>query len=291
MLQNRRQQFLVAGEALIDDSEDNAHEPQAGVVLSIVPRQEKAMETMQSNVTALPTGTAASGERRDAATNAVVFKVRYGRCALALAGLLLLLTAVVTGVLRVLDLVSGWLPVIAAIGAFGSVFFLRRLAIRDRRAKVNAAFRSAMAPVAAAPAVHRAESAAPVSGEVERPQTKVFDAEAEARAAKRLTAVELRQAALKVAVAAGDESAQLAADVKPSYWEPVDVPKPTYVDAAKAPRPAPEPLALPEAPKPVGKPTLKKAGAAVEAPAANTQHGKAQSALSNLDDVLQRRRA
>jgi hypothetical protein len=71
----------------------------------------------------------------------------------------------------------------------------------------------------------------------------------------------------------------------------VDVPKPTYVDAAKAPRPAPEPLDLPEAPKPLGKPTLKPASAPSAGPSVQVQHGKPQSALSNLDDVLQRRRA
>ena len=32
-------------------------------------------------------------------------------------------------------------------------------------------------------------------------------------------------------------------------WEPVEVPKPTYVEAAKADRPAPEPLDLPESPE------------------------------------------
>jgi hypothetical protein len=67
------------------------------------------------------------------------------------------------------------------------------------------------------------------------------------------------------------------------------------VDAAKAERPAPKPLELPEAPKAVGKPSLKQGAAAAPpaAPAAaeGPELSKAQSALSNLDDVLQRRRA
>ena len=81
-----------------------------------------------------------------------------------------------------------------------------------------------------------------------------------------------------------------------SSWDPVEVPKPTYVEAAKAERPAPEPLALPEAPKSVGKPSLKQ-GPAAAPPVASPDAApakpltKAQSALSNLDDVLQRRRA
>ncbi|WCI08513.1 hypothetical protein PJ267_20095 [Arthrobacter sp. OVS8] len=37
----------------------------------------------------------------------------------------------------------------------------------------------------------------------------------------------------------------------------MEVPKPTYVEAPKAERAAPEPLDLPEAPKAVGKPSLK----------------------------------
>jgi hypothetical protein len=106
-----------------------------------------------------------------------------------------------------------------------------------------------------------------------------------------LTAMELREAALAVAVAAGDTSAAQAAPS--TTWDPVEVPKPVYVEAAKAERPAPEPLELPEAPKATGKPSLKQGAAGVPAaPAAEAQQlTKAQSALSNLDDVLQRRRA
>ena len=85
-------------------------------------------------------------------------------------------------------------------------------------------------------------------------------------------------------------------DDETASWEPVEVPKPTYVEAAKAERPAPEPLDLPEAPKSAGKPSLKQGTAAappVAPPNAGPAgpQGKAQSALSNLDDVLQRRRA
>ena len=83
-----------------------------------------------------------------------------------------------------------------------------------------------------------------------------------------------------------------------SSWEPVEVPKPTYVEAPKAERAAPMPLDLPEAPKAVGKPSLKQASARPAASDPQTaddseskQLSKAQSALSNLDDVLQRRRA
>jgi hypothetical protein len=52
-------------------------------------------------------------------------------------------------------------------------------------------------------------------------------------------------------------------------------------------------LDLPEAPKPVGKPVLKQSAEQAEAAAAAQVRtaSKGQSALSNLDDVLQRRRA
>ena len=111
--------------------------------------------------------------------------------------------------------------------------------------------------------------------------------------------MELREAALAVAVAAGDSSAAKASSTAtpaaPTTWEPVEVPKPVYVEAAKAERPAPEPLELPEAPKAAGKPSLKQGVAAAPPAAPASAEGqelsKAQSALSNLDDVLQRRRA
>jgi len=65
-----------------------------------------------------------------------------------------------------------------------------------------------------------------------------------------------------------------------------------YVEAAKAERPAPEPLDLPEAPKAVGKPSLKQGTPATTVAAPDAKPlTKAQSALGNLDDVLQRRRA
>lgn len=283
ILRNRPQHIQMAGDFPADVIDEDAHELQAGVVLSITPRQEKAMETMQSTATALPEVSAGAGERRDAASETAVFKVRYGRCALALVAVLLLLTAAVSGVLRILGLVSAWLPLVSIVGVVATVFLLRRLAIRDRRAKMNKAFRNAMAPTAESPRVSPAAA--------DRPATKIFDAEAHAREATRLTAVELRQAALNVAVAAGDNTVRFTAESKEAEWQPVDVPKPTYVDAAKAPRPAPEPLDLPEAPKPLGKPTLKPASAPSATASVQAQHGKPQSGLSNLDDVLQRRRA
>ena len=240
------------------------------------------------------------------------FRIRWGRLVLALAGLLALLTGVVSAGLRLFGVGSGWLPVTALFGAVGAVALLRRLAVRDRRRKMNAAFRAAMGGPehrTARPSAPEQIPAVPADRPDARPESPLFDAEA-GRATpkpepKPLTALDLRQAALAEAAASGDTAAAAAAvaagpaaPAEGSSWEPVDVPKPTYVEAPKAERAAPMPLDLPEAPKAVGKPSLKQASARPVAsdprPADDAEAkplSKAQSALSNLDDVLQRRRA
>lgn len=280
VLRNRRQQVQTAtvpAEA-IDDEPD---ETQAGVVLTLAPQQEKPMETMHSKAQASPQESRVA-ESFPGKAPTTPFTIRYARLTLALAGLALLVTAVVSGVLLTFGTGSVWLPLVSLVGAVLAVVTLRKLALRDLRER--RARRAAQAAPIPTPARYLPKEPA-----VEAKETTVFDAEATSREAARLSAVELRQAALAVAVAAGDKSAQAAGDSKGSSWEPVAVPKPTYVEAAKAPRPAPEPLDLPEAPKPVGKPVLKQG--AEQAEAAATVSAKGQSALSNLDDVLQRRRA
>jgi hypothetical protein len=196
----------------------------------------------------------------------------------------------------------------ALLGAVAAVAVLRRLAVRDRRRKMNAAFRAAMGGpehATARPSAPEQVPSLPAGRPGARPERPLFDAEAGRAtpepAPKPLTALELRQAALAEAAASGDTSAvvaETATATEGSSWEPVEVPKPTYVEAAKAERAAPKPLDLPEAPKAIGKPSLKQAAArpAASDPQAaedseSKQLSKAQSALSNLDDVLQRRRA
>ena len=241
---------------------------------------------------------------RQPASTGPAFKIRYGRLTLALAGLLSLLTGIVSAVLRIFGPGPLWLPVVAFLGAAFAVVVLRRLAVRDRRRKMNAAFRSAMsAPTGPARSAPQRTPHLDPAGEPRERESPLFDAQADAAertpAPKPLTAQELRQAALAEAVASGDTSVRPAADfpaAEESSWEPVEVPKPTYVEAPKAERAAPEPLDLPEAPKAVGKPSLKQglpqAPAGTAGPDSEQKPlGKAQSALSNLDDVLQRRRA
>ncbi|MFB0836433.1 hypothetical protein ACETK3_00320 [Arthrobacter sp. E44] len=286
VLRNRRHQFQPAGDFLADAPADERPDPHPGLVLNVAAQQEKAMEPRKSAAGAASTPPPPR------------FRVRYGRTALALVGLLSLVTAFISGVLLPFGIGSPALPFTCTLVTVASVALLRWLAVRDRKAKVNAAFRSAMSAPARRPQDAVVIPAKPEVAPV-LPESTLFDAEAGQAKVKPLTAVELREAALAVAVAAGDTSAAAPSPIPVGTpWEPVEVPKPVYVEAAKAERPEPEPLELPEAPKAVGKPSLKKGAA--EATAAEggeteqlsaQQLSKAQSALSNLDDVLQRRRA
>lgn len=290
VLRNRRHQFQPAVDFLADAPADERPDPHAGLVLNVAAQQEKAMEPRKSP---------APGAGAASTPPPARLRIRYGRTALALVGLLSLVTAFISGILAAFGIGSPALPILCTVLTVGSVALLRMLAVRDRKAKVNAAFRSAMSAPARRPETADAIPPKPEAAPA-RPDSPLFDAEAGQAGIKRLTAVELREAALAVAVAAGDTSAAEAAPATPAGtpWEPVEVPKPVYVDAAKAKRPEPQPLELPEAPKAVGKPSLKQGAAGVQAAesaeaqqVADQQLTKAQSALSNLDDVLQRRRA
>ena len=289
VLRNRRHQFQPAGDFPADTAADEKPEPPAALALNVAAQQEKAMDTRK--IAGPVTGTAVTPVA--GAPSAAKFRIRYGRTAIALVGLLSLATAFVSGMLLLFGLGTPALALTALALTIGSVVLLRWLAVRDRKAKVDAAFRSAMS----APS-RRPEAAANIPPKPEaapaRPDSPLFDAEEHEPKTKPLTAMELREAALAVAVAAGDPSATAASAVASATWEPVEVPKPVLVAAAKAERPAPKPLELPESPKAVGKPSLKQgASAAPSAPTAGEgqELSKAQSALSNLDDVLQRRRA
>jgi len=285
VLRNRRHQFQAAGDMTADAPAESS-DPRAGTVMNITAQQEKAMDIRKSPGAAQDTDAA-----EPAASGG--FRIRYGRTAIALLALIALLTAFIAGVLLPFGLGTPLLPVSAFLIAVGSLALLRSLALRDRRKKVNAAFRAAMsAPARREGRAERNPGQSPQSAS--RVDSPLFDAEAHKPDATPLTAAELREAALAVAREAGDTSARTAKDAASTgeTWEPVDVPKPVYVEAAKAERPAPEPLDLPESPKAVGKPSLKQG---TQAGPATTQADKpltkAQSALSNLDDVLQRRRA
>lgn len=295
----------------MDAADVERADPQAGNVMAMTSPQEKPMTSTQRPASAPSTpdagapSSAIAPSSAPAATKSArssslpansAFRIRYSRLALALLAVVSLLTGVVSGVLRLFGLGSGWLPVLTLLAAVAAVGVLRSLAVRDRRRKVELAFRSAMAPPRQAQPAPGEQPAA-VPSDAPAKDSPLFDAEADAGPVRpaALTVAELRQAALAEAAASGDTSVHRVGDPaspEGASWEPVQVPKPTYVEAPKAERAAPEPLDLPAAPKAVGKPSLKQASVrgAEEAAEAKPQ-GKGQSALSNLDDVLQRRRA
>ena len=234
------------------------------------------------------------------------FSIRYGRTALALAGALALAVVVIGFPLAVFGAASWWLPVNALLVAAGAVASLRALAVRDRRLRVEAAFRDAMSVGRQpSPAPQPDPEPLPVPEKpVQRRETVLFDRESSSGAkaaankgtgasaeAKTITApgssdrpltpAELRTAALESAAASAKKPSDRPAGppkTSTTPWEPVAVPKPIYVEAPVAQRPVPAPLVPPETPKSTARTPLRPGAAPVT--------GKI-----NLDDVLQRRRA
>lgn len=225
----------------------------------------------------------AGGSSRVAAS-AAGFRIRWDRLSIALVGAAALATALVTSVLAVLGLVSSVIPVIALLLAVASVVVLRTLAMRGRRRTpqqvAGAPERTVRPEETDAPVVHRPTTLfnAEESAEAEN---KDDDVQAPSPAPVQFTAAELRAAALAVAAEVGENPVGAG-----TPWQPVEVPKPTYVEAPKADREDPAPLDLPEAPKPQAKTPIKNSAVApkVEASAAAAPR-------LNLDEVLQRRRA
>ncbi|WP_187393198.1 hypothetical protein [Arthrobacter echini] len=261
------------------------------------------------------------------------FALRRGRLAIAVVGLVALTVALVTLLLGVFGIVSLLVPLICLALGVASIALLRVLAVRARRARVDRAFADAMGPA-------YAEDSEPVAAPITRSEpvraTTLFDAEeADVRP---LTPMELRTAALAQgssavdvlpeatdAAAPEDPAPEGASPVRPTphpggragatAWVPVEVPRPTYVDAAKAERVAPLPLDLPEAPKASTTVPIKAAEAAVRRAAASAGDVEQESSAAHeelsapaagsageatakhgpsgldLDGVLQRRRA
>ena len=233
---------------------------------------------------------------------------RRGRIALALLGAVVLCAAVVTAILGMLGIVSPLVPLLCLVVVGAAVGGLRMLAIRDRHARVERAFAEAMAPMtlpAPRPAVEE-----PPAPAVPRRPTVLFDAEN--AAPRQASPMALRTAALAgthgssaVDVNRAEDAppavrpAQVGAapdvaPVPPASWVPVEVPRPTYVEAAKAERPAPAPLELPEVPRASTRTPIKTAEAAARRAGSEDE----RAAISDvprpridLDNVLQRRRA
>ena len=251
----------------------------------------------------------------------VPLNVRWGRTTMAAVGLLALLSAGISGVLNVFNIGSSAFSWAGLVIFLAVVAGLRTLAIRDQNA------RRAAARAAAGHSTAHAASAVSAGPAVVLRETVLFDRAEGAEPApvqKPLTAAELRNAAMRVA-AKGTADAKLAhtqtlaeGELDAETWEPVEVPKPGYVTAARAAAEQAAPLEVPGAPKSAG--TSIKAdqagigvagtvdvapdaveGASVDgdvtedAPAAGASMAvklaKTGHALDNLDIVLQRRRA
>jgi hypothetical protein len=260
------------------------------------------------------TARAASGHERVAPEGAAreqrapaPLNIRYGRTALALVGAGALMTLVIGGGLALFGVVSGSVPAVALLAVAAVVLMLRALVRRDRRrraaARVNRAFEEAMNP----PVQHLSP--------LPQRETVLFDAAAEAEAAaasgwgkreqvaapepRRLTPEELRAEALKVAAEAESKGVANSAPGSGPTWQPIEVPKPTYVASAKAERPAPAPLPAPEVKKPTAKTPIKQAAIAPRTDLPVAKDGSSSTAKEavppagkiNLDAVLQRRRA
>jgi hypothetical protein len=216
-------------------------------------------------------------------------RVRWGRLAVALTGFCALAAAVVTLVLMIVG-VPAWVPLACLATAVSSVALLRSLAVRDRKRRLDRAFGAAM----------RAPEPRPATPARTVTPSEVFDAGREPAPAPRpVSREELRAIALDVAKASqasAEEAARASGEQTPG-WEPVEVPRPAYLDAAKAERPEPAPVQTAPDPTPEGRP-LK---ASAEGPEPGSAAGVAGvgaaktaargGALGNLDEVLQRRRA
>ncbi|MCU6479776.1 hypothetical protein QO003_001833 [Arthrobacter silviterrae] len=262
------------------------------------------------------------------AAHSAPFTIRWDRMAFAVVGVFALLMAGISGALNVFNMGSTALSW-AGVGIFVAVLAgLRAVAVRDaNRRRFAAATQQSSTP--------DAPSAVPSGAAVVQRETVLFDrvdGAEKAPAQKPLTAAELRNAALRVA-AKGAEDAKVAhtqtlaeGELEAETWEPVEVPKPGYVTAARAAQATAGPLQLPEAPKSAGT-SIKadQAGIGVPAPgdvpvavagpvegapegagedagtaaggpaatafASAAKPAKVAHALTNLDVVLQRRRA
>lgn len=234
-----------------------------------------------------------------AARRTARLRLRHGRLAIAAVGALAAVTVVVGGVLAPFGVVAGSVPGYALAVLAACFIGLRSLAVRGRRrrslARMEAAFAEAMSgPLVAAPP---------------RRDSELFDAQTVTAVdpSAALTAQEARAEARRAAAAAEPRPAEA------TTWEPVQVPRPMYVDAEKAERPAPEPFAAEEPKRPqtvtsilqdtriqtaaeadgsgVASLPVAAAQGGATAPAAVPAQGPAPEGRINLDAVLQRRRA
>ncbi|MEH0108266.1 hypothetical protein V6N00_00845 [Tersicoccus sp. MR15.9] len=202
-------------------------------------------------------------------------RIRWDRMALAAAGLIALFAALVTGIVSLVTTLPVTVPFVLLLVFVGAVAGLRTLAVRDRRRKVDAAIDAAV----------DAHDETPSHADADDRPTALFDADAAEHQPATMNAEELREAARSLAASIGD--APRPERTTESGWQPVAVPRPTYVDAARAERPAPEPLQLPESPRPSTRTSIRASEAGRREVVAGQE---ASGQLNDLDEVLRRRR-
>lgn len=227
-----------------------------------------------------------------AAERQAPLRIRTGPLAIAATGAVAAVVLVVGGLLAPFGVVSGLVPLFSALVLVLSFAGLRILAVTGRRRKALARMEAAFAEAMRAP---HTESTVP------RRRTELFDAQPDRTSGQDSPTVhELRSAAQRSAAESGGRP------VPAPTWEPVEVPKPTYVAAAKAERPVPAALPQPEPKKATALTSIlqdTRAQAAAEAresgaegvvsgPGERTPNAALQdTGRINLDAVLQRRRA
>ncbi|GAA1872109.1 hypothetical protein GCM10009715_18720 [Paeniglutamicibacter psychrophenolicus] len=217
-----------------------------------------------------PVASHASAASRSAAQ--APLRIFYDRLAVALLGCLAVPTLLIGGVLALVSVVSGWVPLIALLVGLASFSTLRGLAVRDRRKKLLArldATRTRAMETGRTPVAEPAKKAA-----------EVFDAQPNSnKRPPRLTVQELRAEALRIAHKG-------AAVQRPEGWEPTEVPLPQYVVANTAKRQAPAPLQATEAPKASSNATLRAQEAAARlAEATGAANAATDSSIATLPVV------
>lgn len=214
-----------------------------------------------------PGGTGSGGE----------FTVHWGRTAVALIVALALLTTLIAGLLVGLGVVPGPVPLLSGGVALLGVATLRTMAVvrrrRRRRARLDEALREAMNPDVEASGLRR-PSVPTTDRAVAEARTPPFDAltHDESGRGGPGSLQELDADGLPLQLGRTFADAPHEQPVPPAAhaasparaWEPREVPKPKYLEARAAERPAPEPL-VPEEPRPEGEVKLKDAAAQVRA--------------------------
>lgn len=222
---------------------------------------------------AAPRGTGSGGE----------FTVHWGRTVVALIVALALLTTLIAGLLVGVGAVPGPVPLVSGGVALLGLGTLRAMAVvrrrRRRRAQLDEALREAMNPDIEASGV-RPPSVPTTDRAATEARTGPFDALSRDDAGRGGpgSLQELDADGLPVELGRTFADAPHEQPVPPAAhaasparaWEPREVPKPKYLEARAAERPAPEPL-IPEEPRPEGEVSLKDAAERARAEQAERQ--------------------